>query len=190
MRVIGASLAMMLGLWVAQTAAAGDGCCGAPEECGRCGCHAACQKYCKMVPDVKEVKKHVWVVKCEDFCAPLPGCGGKRGCGACGDGCGDESCASGCGAHCDRCGCVRTKKTLEKKEIVEKIQCWKCVVVYACGDCGDGCCAEGMAPVKAGETLPAAPLPPGPRAPLPPPPPKSNRQATLEAPLPQLSLAY
>jgi len=182
MRLFGTSLALVLGLLVAQAATAGEECCGGPERCGRCGCQAACQKYCKVVPADKEIKKTVWVVKCEDFCAPLPGlpCGRGCGCGACGEDQCAEQCAQcdgkGCGAcsggSCIRpqCGCVRTKKTLEKKEVTCKIPCWKCVVVYACGDCCDGCATEGFAPVKAGDPTPAAPLPPGPKRLVPPPP--------------------
>ncbi len=167
MKILGTSIALVLGLLVAQTAVAGDNCCGAPEQCGRCGCQAACQKYCKTVPDVKEVKKTIWVVKCEDFCAPLPSlpCRNHGNCGA--DGC-DGGCPSCAGGPCGHCGCVRTKKTLEKKEVVEKIPCWKCVVVYACPGCCDGCAAEGMAPVKFGDAVPATPLPPSPKRPLPP----------------------
>jgi hypothetical protein len=166
MKMLRTSLALMLGLFVAQVATAGEDCCGTAEHCGRCGCQAACQKYCKTVPDVKEVKKTVWVVKCEDFCAPLPGLPCRHH-GACGeDGCCDGCQGAPCG-KCDHCGVVRTKKTLEKKEVIEKIPCWKCVVVYACPGCCDGCAAEGMTPVKAGDAIPAAPLPPSPKRPMP-----------------------
>jgi hypothetical protein len=180
MKVLGTTLAILLGLLFAPAANAGEECCGAPDACGRCGCHAACQKYCKTVPDVKEIKKTVWVVKCEDFCAPLPGlpCGRHGACGA--DGCQEASCDNGNCGSCQKCGHVRTKKTLEKKEVTCKIPCWKCVVVYACGGCGDGCVNEGLAPVSTGEPTSAAPLPPAPRRPLPPPPPKSARQGALD----------
>lgn len=184
MRVFGTSLAMVLGLLLAQAANAGEECCGgSAESCGRCGCHSRCEKYCKVVPDTKEIKKHVWVVKCEDFCPPLPtcdrkcghGCGQSGDCGQCGD-CQDGGAACGCGGHgCPKCGCVRTKKVLEKKEITCKIPCWKCVVVYACPGCSDGCCSEGFAPADSAAPMPkAAPLPPGPKRPLPPPPPTAR----------------
>jgi hypothetical protein len=181
MRVFGTTLFMLLGLVLAQTASAGEECCGSAECCGRCGCHANCEKYCKIVPKEKEIKKTVWGVKCEDFCAPVPRmCGGHGcGCASCGD-CGD-SCDRCGGKGCDvcsrihtnppHCGCVRTKKTLEKKEVTCKIQCWECVVVYACSGCGGACCEEGYAPEKAVDPTPAAPLPPGPkRSALPAPP--------------------
>jgi hypothetical protein len=140
---------------------------------------------------MKEVKKTVWVVKCEDFCAPLPGCGrgccnGCKGCEACG---GAEKCAAepvcheGCGKKCNpcaveeakhlvppKCGKVRTRKILEKKEIVCRVPCYKCVVVYSCPNCcgNEGCDGQAApAPAK-----PAAPAPmPGKsteKAPLPP----------------------
>jgi hypothetical protein len=172
---------MALGVLAAQMAAAGEDCCGGPDQCGRCGCHSHCQKYCKIVPAEKEIKKTVWGVKCEDFCAPLPGlpCGHHCGCGhdGCGGQCQEASCENcdQCGGKgCDlcskictvppKCGCVRNKKTLEKKEVTCKIQCWKCVVVYACPGCGEGCCEAGFAPVKPGD---AAPLPSAPKRPVP-----------------------
>jgi len=54
---------------------------------------------------------------------------------------------------------VRTKKVLESKEVICKVPTWKCVVVYCCPDCGEGCAAQGFAPD------PAPPLPPGPAVP-------------------------
>lgn len=144
--------------------------CGDPNCCAHCGCHACCEKYCRVVCEMKEVKKTVWVVKCEDFCAPLPGCPCD-----CGDGCescdkkacNEPGCENCCGKSCDpctsienrnyvppKCGKVRTKKTLEKKEITCTIPSYRCVVVYACANCGAKCGGE-----KAEPQTPAAPLP-------------------------------
>ncbi len=159
--------------------------CGGANHCGCCGSCCPCEKYCKVVCETKEVKKHVWVVRCSDFCAPLPNCG-KEGCSACGDGCcgGDgvepASC-DGCGTKCDpcaseknkcivppKCGKVREKKTLEKKEITCKVPSYKCVVVYCCSRCGAQECGGGdkapanpaSPPSAPGKTTQDAPLPP------------------------------
>ncbi len=164
--------------------------CGSSDCCGRCGSHCCCEKYCKIVCEMKEVKKHVWVVKCSEFCAPLPGCGRDCcGCGRC------EACTAGESGQCDpaccdgvckkcdpcaaekdkclvppKCGKVRGKKTLEKKEIVRKVPSYKCVVVYCCPQCGAQSCglekaAETAAPTAApapSKTTQTAPLPPEP----------------------------
>ena len=198
--------------WLAaQAALAGDGCI-APTGCEQEQCHhdpGCCPKcgtkmVCKTVCEIKEIKKTVWNVKCEPFCAPLPRCGRCCGCGdpACG------GCEAGCGTipaccdgtcdqckNCDpcavenakcyvppKCGPVRTKKTLEKKEVTCKVPSYKCVPV--CCHCGGGCgdpggCGAGCsspAPVKEtssagqaiepasaafpGKTTRTAPLPP------------------------------
>ena len=158
-------LSLAIGWLMANAAIAAEACktpaactevqtCGSADHCGRCGSCCPCEKYCRVVCATKEVKKTVWVVKCEDFCAPLPNCGHK-GCGNCaacnaGAACGAEpACSDGCGTKCDpcaseenkclvppKCGKVREKKTLEKKEIVCKVPSYKCVVVYACSNCG------------------------------------------------------
>jgi len=150
---------------------------GSPDQCGHCGRHCGCEKHCRVVRETKEVKKHVWVVKCSDFCAPLPNCG--RSCGGCGN---CEACAAeaargeGCDKKCDpcarendkclvppKCGKVREKKTLEKKEITCKVPSYKCVVVYACSRCGARECGDDKATPAApapGETTQDPPLPP------------------------------
>jgi hypothetical protein len=168
--------------------------CGAPHHCGCCGCACQCEKHCRVVCEMKEVKKTVWVVKCEDFCAPLPNCGcgsrckGRESCGACGhtESCGAEpACGEGCGKKCDpcaveknkcyippKCGTVRTKKTLERKEVVCKAPCYKCVVVYCCPNCrGNEGCDGQAAPAPAKPPAPApAPGKTTEQAPMPPPP--------------------
>jgi hypothetical protein len=149
---------------------------GNPDCCGRCGQLGCCQKYCKVVREMKEVKKHVWVVKCEEYCTSLPNCG--KHCPGTAEGCGCEAtCCIGCG-KCDpcaaekkkdyippKCGKIREKKTLEKKEVTCKVPHYKCVVVYACANCGAAeCGAEKASPPAS--VAPANP-PPVP-APMPP----------------------
>ena len=182
-------LSLAIGWLLADAAAATEACktpaactevqtCGSADHCGRCGSRCPCEKYCRVVCETKEVKKTVWVVTCSDFCAPLPNCGHK-GCGNCaacnaGEACGAEpACSDGCGgAKCDpcaveknkclvppKCGKVREKKTLEKKEIVCKVPSYKCVVVYACSNCGGQECGGEKAPATAPANAPAAPAP-------------------------------
>jgi hypothetical protein len=186
------ALSLALGLLTTGNALAADTCtppapeackevqtCGSPDCCAHCGGHGCCQKYCRVVCEMKEVKKTVWAVKCEDFCAPLPSC--PLHCNECCKSCQEESCkvctcGTDCGKTCDpcadlenrnyyppNCGKVRTKKTLEKKEITCKIPSYKCVVVYACPECGQKC-AEGA---KSESSPPAAPEPPPAPAPTP-----------------------
>lgn len=216
MRYVSASfLALALGLLSSQVSLAGDACCpvkeqcGSDHHCGRCGCQSACNMVCQIVPDVKEVKKTVWVVKCEPFCKNLPGCPfcdgcGKAGCdGRCGESacneCGGSGCENGCNAcgktpRCVKpdCGKVACRKILEKKEITCKIPCWKCVPVYACGNCTQACEVENAKAIAAGAPAPApapkaAPITPAPKPPAPPKAPKAQKQAdNLIAPLPPL----
>jgi hypothetical protein len=202
-------LSLAIGLLMAVPAWAGDcggdpaACgpvetCGSPNCCAHCGRHCGCEKYCKVVPYMKEVKKTVWVVKCEDFCPSLPGnplgnrcCDDPNGCGVCrGGSCAADQGCNACGGRgCEgcckpdpcaselakrqtppKCGCVRTKKTLEKKEIVCKVPSYKCVVVYGCANCGD---CGSPAPAGNVDPKPAAPAPsPKPPSALPPVPPK------------------
>lgn len=198
MRFCGVLATMAAVLLIARPASAGD-CAqapsGGPDCCAQCGCKAACQKkVCQVVCDKKKEKKTRWVVKCEEFCAPLPsligrGCGECGDCGACETSQGDAGCAtcaqSGqCCPTCKekklvppKCGKVRTKKTLVKEEYEVEVPAYKCVVVYLCGQCceagaagaGAGCAAEtGKAPA-AGPTpapapKPATAVPPAPKA--------------------------
>ncbi|MBN1909426.1 MAG: hypothetical protein JW818_06785 [Pirellulales bacterium] len=185
-------LCAVAGLLMAGVATAGNHCvapnccdktevCGAPDCCAKCGTGCCCHKTCKVVCEMKKVTKHVWVVECEEFCAPLPRCEKKccHGCG-CDEGCcGNE--ASCCGAEgccgkdpCEslvnrhrvppKCGKVRCKKKLVKKEITCEIPVYKCVVVYACPSCCEPSgCGEGQeqAPAAAPTTAAQpAPLPP------------------------------
>jgi hypothetical protein len=187
----------ILGLLIADTAIAEEACkapaacaetrtCGSAAQCGRCGTHCGCEKYCRVVCEMKEVKKTVWVVKCSEFCTLMPNCG-HDGCCDC-ESCrarassgSDRSCGGECGKKCDpcaaennktfvppKCGKVREKKTLEKKEIVCKVPSYKCVVVYCCPQCGEG---EKATPSTPPPAKPAVPAP-------------APSKTTLEAPLP------
>ena len=187
------ALSLAVGWLVANGALAAEPCkvpaactqvqtCGAADHCARCGRACQCEKHCCVVCEMKEVKKMVWVVKCEDFCAPLPNCGcehgccnGCNGCAACGA---EPTCCERCGKKCDpcaaeknkccvppKCGKVRTKKVLVKKEVVCQVPSYKCVVVYTCPNCCDG----QMPSVPAKSATPAAPpSKTTERAPLPP----------------------
>ena len=194
MRRIGTTLAMALGLLLTQAAYAQhgcgptqDACCGAPDNCAHCGGHAACKKMCKVVCEIKEVKKVVWTVKCEEFCTPLPGC--KR-CHACGDNgaCGEcGGCDAGCDAGCGKpkmvppqCGPVRSRKVLVPKEVVERVPVYKCVPCYACG----ACCESGaVQPLPADPKAPVTAPAPAPKAPQAP----AKQPSTGTAPLPPLT---
>jgi hypothetical protein len=135
---------------------------------------------CKVVCETREIKKTVWQVKCENFCAPLPSL--ARGCCACGDpGCdgncgqaaGGEAGGGNCGKGCDpcaveeakchvppKCGPVRTKKTLVKKEVTCKVPSYKCVPVCCRCSRDPGCCEPGCGATAApAEKIPSAPTP-------------------------------
>jgi hypothetical protein len=195
MKIYALSLAIVM--LIANCAIAAEGCnpppvcgdvqtCGSADCCARCGCHACCEKYCRIVCEMKEIKKIVWVVKCEDFCAPLPGC--PLHCGECSESgnqecCKEPACENGCDKCCNpcasienrnyvppKCGKVRTKKILEKKEVICKVPSYKCVVVYACANCCQNSCEGGNHqqqvpnvapdPAPTPKTTMVAPLPP------------------------------
>ena len=132
----------------------------APMCCSHCG-----QKSCRVICEMKKVKKTVWVVKCEEFCVPNPSC--CRPC--CKKSCCTSSCSEQCGTCCGshgkcgkvlvppRCGPVRCRKKLIKKEIVCEVPVYKCVV---CGSCCEGCCCgeqtvPKFAPEKKAKVAPA-----------------------------------
>jgi hypothetical protein len=163
--------------------------CGAPDCCANCGARTSCEKSCRIVCEMKEVKKTVWVVKCSEFCTMLPGCDREceeDGCSTCGkEGCGVVASCEGCGQKsCNPCavleakkyvtpdcGKIRDKKTLEKKEVICKVPTYKCVVTYGCGGCGSqgsGGKIEQQAPAAAPTTTPAPPPKTTQLAPLPP----------------------
>jgi hypothetical protein len=195
-------LSLAISVLIASAALAGDACdpaqvetSGSPNRCAHCGRHGSCEKYCKIVPIVKEVKKTVFSCKCQDICTMLPGCIGRRCekcCGECaGDNCQDAACGCGNG-KCDpcevekkkclvppKCGRVRSVNTLQKKEVVCKVPGYKCEVVYCCPSCANkGATSNAPAPAA-----PKAPAPaPAPKLPSPP-------KTTDLAPLPPVTTA-
>ena len=187
MRTLVISLA--IGLLVATTATAGDcspaACCENPGCCDK-ACKDSCcprccsdRKTCKVECGVRLVKRHVWVVECNEMCPTLPGrdCCRDRCCksGDC-----DKCCENGCGcAKVDPCEslknreyvqpkCMRSRciKKLVKKEVLCEVPAYKCVPVCAkpaaaCG-CGEDGGAEEATPAEgAPEEAPPAPAAPG-----------------------------
>ena len=165
MRLLGVTFGAVVCLLLAQTATAGD--CGkAPDCCAQCGDKAPCQpKTCRVVCGVKKVKKYCWQVKCEEFCLPMPGCRkSASGCGAV------DECDPGCGPAKaptpPKCGKVRCRKKLVKKEYTVEVPIYKCVVKNVCGECcepsGDDVIEEAMQPPSENrrQTIEHAPLPP------------------------------
>ena len=157
MRITATLSAAVLCLLFVTTATAGD-CC-EKETCGK-ACH---EGYCRVVRGTKEVKKTVWVVECEPFCVPYPGCGRHRS-RSCGQDCRDDGCCDTgcCKKRClvpPKCGPIRYRKKLVKKEIKCQVPIYKCVPV-ACGCCSEDGCAEPAADAgKARQALGPAPFP-------------------------------
>ncbi|HWA99021.1 MAG TPA: hypothetical protein VG713_11040 [Pirellulales bacterium] len=103
-------------------------------HCPQCGCHQL-KKVCKLVPEVKKVSRTVYDVKCEDFCVP-----GKSK--LCGTRCVPD--ADGRGSHREpiwepSCGCVKTRKVMVSKTIVDEKPGFKCVLETYCCRCGCNC---------------------------------------------------
>jgi hypothetical protein len=151
--------------------------CGNPNCCAHCGCCCECVKYCCIQPTIREIKKIVWACHCEDFCAPLPGC--KRDC-CCQGAAGEKPCCDKCNPcavelnKCQvppKCGKVRERKILERKEIICQVPTYKCVVVYCCPNCHHAVECGDRAPAPPSRVSPPPPSLPQPTAPLPPPPP-------------------
>ena len=161
MRMIGLVLTLSLSLLAAR-AAAEDACgvpacgpsgCGSANRCDRCGCECACQqRTCQLICGTEKVKKHCWVVKCEEFCPLLPGRLCDQ-CNACGNGAEPcRECQNACkgGEKCPdlrinepRTMNARVEKTLEKKEYECERPKYKTVVQYLCPQCAAGCGATG-----------------------------------------------
>jgi len=205
MRMLVTSLGAVFALAIAATAEAAD-CCAAPEACmpvavEACdpgcadpgcadpGCCGPCaRKVCRVVTETKKVKKHVWVVECEEHCPSLPGSGLFNrcknccgvGCGACGPVCQQPAaCGTACGScdpcasvraktHCPPiCGKVRCRKVLKKKEIECEVPSYKCVVTCtapcvtraASSACTSSAPASEPAPTSE-DSMENAPLPP------------------------------
>lgn len=122
-------------------------------QCDRCGCQSRCQRVCRVVCEMQEVKKTCYKCECEEFCLPGPSkkCGEVCECDPCnpGTGCGWLDCLLG-KRPCQSCrnvwkpSCdveIRSRNKLYKKEIVKKVPTYKWVVEYCCPDCcaaGDG----------------------------------------------------
>lgn len=99
------------------------------ECCQRCGHACECCKTCRLVPSTKKVTKNVYHTECEDFCVPAHSA--------------HEICRDECGRRqvvvTPRCGEVRTRKKLIKKEVTEEVPSTKCVVEYLCPACAAAC---------------------------------------------------
>ena len=207
---------LAMSLW-AVTAYAGDACVAA-AACDP-GCGPACEKQCydarccpkcgnklccKVVCDVREVKKTVFEVKCEPFCPALPrlchdGC--NKCCGDCGCADGEQpgccDCTTGkCKNCCDpcavekakcqvppRCGKVCVKKTLTCKDVTCKVPTYKCIPVCPCCGHGDPC-------AKGGDCGSGSPAPVDNAAPSPTPAPAPVPKTTQVAPLPPALGSY
>ena len=132
---------------------------------------------CKVVCGTKTVTKSCWCVECEEFCAPLPGWGplsylyaacfnpcGDSCCDRCDESCRDPGCGTKCCERClvpPKCGPVRSKKKLVKKEYECEVPVYRCVVKYLCSGCGGD--DEGPPEVESrGETIFSLPPPPAP----------------------------
>ena len=103
--------------------------CGAPDCCANCGSRGCCEKYCRVVCEMKEVKKIVWVVKCEDFCPLMPGCPlhCEEGCESCGkEGCKASSC-EGCGKYCNPCASLEESqlRTAQVRQGARRRRLWR-----------------------------------------------------------------
>ena len=112
-------------------------------------------KTCQVVCEMKEVKSTVWTVECEEFCAPLPGCGiGCSDHSSCNTGCDDESClAAQKSVACPTCGPLRTRKKLVPKEVSTKVPVYRCVV-KDCGRCSDDGSDKQSTPAAPSQTPP------------------------------------
>ena len=158
-------LSFLAGALLAGVAIASER-CGRPACCDKPGCEKTA---CRVVCDVKKVKKYVWVVEYEQICISNPGC--KLSCRGCKSGCDTGCCAIGCGPCAEllsrpmvkpKCCKMICRKKLVKKEIVCEVPTYKCVVV-PCGS-GSGCGCddhESAAPSKEEKSgIKAALLPP------------------------------
>lgn len=184
MRIVSQLLAVSACFLLAYSATAQE-CC-EPQDCCK---HCGCKKVCKVVCETKKVTKTIWQVQCEEFCPQLPGRGplGRGPCcdpGCCCEPCGEEAeaacsaegscCSDPCASlrckpvHPPRCGKVRCRRKLVKREVICEVPVYKCVVVccHGCCDPGCGCGEQEAAPAEPAEApgpsqaMDAAPLPP------------------------------
>lgn len=196
MRMTLTSLAAVLVLATAGLVAAADYCTdpasctpAAIETCDPGGYDPGCQAPaakpgCVVVVEMKKVKKHVWVVECEEHCPSLPGsrllggcrdscCGASKACiqpAACGSPCGTcGPCAAveaRAAAQCPpRCSHERCRKVLKRKEIECEVPVYKCVPAAqaGCPASAEGCRidppADGATTMRY-DRSDVAPLPP------------------------------
>ncbi len=194
MKVIVTSLSAALALTIAgaveaaaDRTAAAAGTAAVVEACdpgcrGPNCCDPGTLKVCKVVVEMKTVRKHVWVVECEEHCPALPGsslfnrC--KDGFSRSGIGCvAPAACGTPCGVcgpcaalHAQvpcppKCGTIRSRKVLKRKEIEYEVPVYRCVVVShtPSPDRAVDCHAVAPAnePAATHQTpAPSAPLPP------------------------------
>lgn len=158
-------LSVVASALLVSAAIAGD-CCSQPA-CFDKSCGSCCGTGCKVVCEMKKVKKHVWVVQYEQICVANPGC--KKSCCGYGADCSDGGCGD-CGPCAEllsrpmvkpHCGKVRCRKKLIKKTIVCEVPTYKCIPI-SCGSTCGGCCDdhEYVAPKQERTAVRPAPLPP------------------------------
>ena len=113
-----------------------------------CDCDRGGTKACQVVCEMKEIKKTVWTVECEEFCAPLPGCGIRcSDHSSCDTKCDDQPCfAAQKSPPCPTCGPLRSRKKLVPKEVSSKVPVYRCVVKDNGHCCDDGADKESPTP--------------------------------------------
>lgn len=95
---------------------------GREGQCSHCGCCCQCEKVCRMVCEMKDVKTTHYGCKCEDFCVP-----GRS-----------QKCQTACDCEptlIPTVSHIKTKKILVKREEVTKKPTYKFVVEYVCPKC-------------------------------------------------------
>jgi hypothetical protein len=140
-----ASLAVALLL---TTVAVADNC--RDCKCASCGSQSHCQKVCRLVCEMKEVKETHYCCKCEDFCVPGPSCKCGKVCEPDNFDCPCDNCAK---HHCSWCDCLFSKQKhrnvwspscdaemftrtkLIKYQVPKKVPTYKWVVEYCCDKC-------------------------------------------------------
>jgi hypothetical protein len=131
--------------------------------CQRCGCHATCDKVCRVVCETKEVKEPVYDCECEEFCLP----GKSQRCVT------YDECGCRQVVYTPTCGTVRTRNKLVKRTETKKVPSYRWVVEDLCERCATECTSHaaadnsGVAPadpfaLEARRASLAPPLPPPP----------------------------
>jgi hypothetical protein len=146
-----AMLLMSVGRLTGEESGGAPACgCGAKKgcdcddnKCDVCGCHANCNKICRLIKGTKKVSKTCYDCKCEDFCIPGP----SKLCGVCWVN--EKDPCTGC-VKCVRkenwqpsdCAQVRTKHMLVKREVSKEVPAYKWEVQKVCRACACKCMAE------------------------------------------------